>query len=313
MKTKIIKNSVLFLIFLLIGNHVHGYEIYECTLKTIDICDINLSIITLYDNYSNGEKIEFYPNLSIKIDEFIMEYWIEDYNRSIIKDKRNTTNLNKKSYTPNLDESGFIKIKSRLINLRCDKNIESEKTIFVKDNRNINPDIRLINLSKNLTILSEGNINFTLEYYSGNVESSLITLNFGNINNQSFKTSKKYYETKKQIKIPYDCNMESKEYILKINGFNLSIEKNISVLNSCNVGELNEPLDTEQSYNLSENNINSLESQITGYAISEPKNQLMHGYLIYILLGIITLCMWFLWKSKSALKNKNGISYKSDN
>ena len=113
MKTKIIINAVLFFIFLLLGNSVHGYEIYECSLKTIDICDINLSVITQLDNYSNGEKIEFYNNLSIKIDNFMVEYWIEDKNGSIIKDKRNTTNLNKKSYTTNLDGSNYITIKNR--------------------------------------------------------------------------------------------------------------------------------------------------------------------------------------------------------
>ena len=56
--------------------------------------------------------------LAPKISPFIIEYWIEDEAGSIIKPRMNTTNLNKKSFTPPKSYKSII-IKSRIAEIGC--------------------------------------------------------------------------------------------------------------------------------------------------------------------------------------------------
>jgi hypothetical protein len=96
-------------------------------------CSISLSITSDSRIFENSRKIEFYNKVD-GADMFVVEYWVEDSYGNIIKSKRNTTNENKKSFTPkNLDTD--IIIKNRLVFPEC-TNASAEKRIFHKNSEN---------------------------------------------------------------------------------------------------------------------------------------------------------------------------------
>ncbi len=105
------------------------------TVNITNNCDVSLEIFTNKTIY-NDEPIKFRHVLSNESYNFTIEYWIEDLFGSIIKSKRNTTNLNEKSYTPNIDESDkTLLIKSNL-SVNCSdtylSNNYAEKLVVVK-------------------------------------------------------------------------------------------------------------------------------------------------------------------------------------
>lgn len=98
-------------------------------------CNISISIKTEKEIYPNNEKIVFYNIISEKTNEFIISYWIEDLFNNIIKAPKNTTNLNKKEFTPKITEreKAFI-IKNKLF-INCNNSTaESQKLITVLNN-----------------------------------------------------------------------------------------------------------------------------------------------------------------------------------
>ena len=71
-----------------------------------NICDIALNIETEKAILENKEKIKYKHRLSNLADtkkyNYTIEYWIEDIFNASIKEKRNTTNVNKKQWTPSI-------------------------------------------------------------------------------------------------------------------------------------------------------------------------------------------------------------------
>ena len=71
-----------------------------------NICDITLNIETAKTILENKEKIKYKHRLSNLADtkkyNYTIEYWIEDIFNAAIKEKRNTTNVNKKQWTPSI-------------------------------------------------------------------------------------------------------------------------------------------------------------------------------------------------------------------
>src|SRR5690606_28161712 len=61
-----------------------------------ETCSHDLHIET-YENIYLG-KIEF--GFDTEAENFTINYWVEDLGENIVKDPRETTNTNKKSYTP---------------------------------------------------------------------------------------------------------------------------------------------------------------------------------------------------------------------
>ncbi len=107
-----------------------------------DECNITLSIEIKDTNnsfpvYNNKETIEFYNNIEPDIYFFEIEYWVEDLFGNIIKKHYNTSNNNKKSYTPSIDgnEKALI-IKNRLLWVNCsniNNKTSSERYIIIKN------------------------------------------------------------------------------------------------------------------------------------------------------------------------------------
>ena len=77
-----------------------------------DSCSYALKISSSADVISDG-SIKFYHNIMPKASNFTIEYWIEDLEGNIVKEKINTTNTNEKSYTPKGAEKAYL-IKSTL-------------------------------------------------------------------------------------------------------------------------------------------------------------------------------------------------------
>lgn len=104
-------------------------------------CDVSIGINinkTIFNNEDGIEAVKFYNTLSDKHHVFVIEYWIEDYESKLVKNRTKTSNLNVKSWTPKkslLDETKVYFIKNKLVSIDCNNtnNITaSEKMILVK-------------------------------------------------------------------------------------------------------------------------------------------------------------------------------------
>lgn len=93
----------------------------NCTLKEFIITR------TIFDD----ETIEFSFNESKVRDNYSIEYWIEDSSGTIVKEKKETLNCNKKQFTPNykdLIQSYIIKVKVK--QNTCNESIEDQFQVF---------------------------------------------------------------------------------------------------------------------------------------------------------------------------------------
>ena len=77
-------------------------------ITVIDIskvpCDLAISVLTEKLVYDNGEKIGYYNVLNEEKFPYYIEYWVEDFLGEVFKKKIQTTNTNKRSYTPKIKE-----------------------------------------------------------------------------------------------------------------------------------------------------------------------------------------------------------------
>lgn len=110
----------------------------------IKICNISIGIKLKEEKqiYENKESIKFYNTLNITPyykSNFSIEYWVEDLYGNVLKNKIQTTNLNEKTFTPNIKEKvSAIIIKNNLINIEsnCSENIlndSAEKILIIKN------------------------------------------------------------------------------------------------------------------------------------------------------------------------------------
>ena len=108
-------------------------------ITVIDIskvpCDLAINILTEKLVYDNGEKIGYYNTLNEEKFPYYIEYWVEDFLGEIFKKKTQTTNTNKKSYTPKIKEvDRALLIKARVYPACADLNIsnnEAEQLVIV--------------------------------------------------------------------------------------------------------------------------------------------------------------------------------------
>ena len=81
-------------------------------VKVIDVskipCEVFISVLTEKVFYQDGEKVSFYNQLNEKTYPYSIEYWVEDLFGNSIKNKVTTTNTNKKSYTPRIEEEDRV-------------------------------------------------------------------------------------------------------------------------------------------------------------------------------------------------------------
>ncbi len=104
-------------------------------------CNISLTIETEKLIYESGEKISFKNKLNNDSFNYRIEYWVEDLFGKIFKKRYETSNLNKKSYTPKIKTKvEVLKIIANISYLACNDSNKSdnyfETLIIVKGEPN---------------------------------------------------------------------------------------------------------------------------------------------------------------------------------
>ena len=272
-----------------------------CENKTIpdkgNECNAVLSISTEKSVYNNKEKIEIINNLTVK-NKFIIEYWVEDSNSTIIKTKRNTTNIEPKSYTPALINTDKLKIKNSLVYLECNNtnNItSSEKEILVFISNEPNPFIKI--KDNRLSVKLNQTLNFRLDIYTGNLSNSTLIYEIINITGKTeIVNSYSIYNLTLYIDIPYYCNIQSDNYTLKITAFNSELTKNVEIINNCNINQPEIDYNsTELEDNLhSESHINITENPLTGNVVFESTAVKSKNIALYLIIGLVIMAITYL-------------------
>ncbi len=308
------KKEIIILILIMLPI-IHASKVIEiCYNKTVsdmeNECYTNLTINTDKDYYNNKDKITFYNNLSLKNSTFIIEYWIENNTNNIIKDKTNTTNLNAKSYTPNLKLPGNIKIKNKLISIDCNNtnNITySEKEVFIYVYQDTNPyfDYKTT-LNKGRIESLNDTIKTKVNIYTGNLSNQTLKVSIANISTEEVILNE--YQTSNLTiysQIPYDCSTITGNYTLKISLFNKEFNEPIFIENTCSTDQSsNDNINiTSNDYLLnSESNINLSENSITGNIIYESAGEKAKKYSLYFIIAIIIFTVIYVLPNKLITK-----------
>jgi hypothetical protein len=108
-------------------------------ISVIDVskvpCDLAINVITEKLVYDSGEKIGYYNTLNEEKFPYYIEYWVEDFLGEVFKKKSQTTNTNKKSYTPKIKEiDRVLLIKAKVYPLCADLNTsnnEAEQMVII--------------------------------------------------------------------------------------------------------------------------------------------------------------------------------------
>ncbi|MBN1377581.1 lamin tail domain-containing protein [Candidatus Woesearchaeota archaeon] len=130
--------------------------------------------------YNNKETIEFCNIIEPDAYSFEIEYWVEDLFGNIIKKPYNTTNSNKKSYTPSIEEEEKVLIiKNRLLSINCsniNNKTSSEKYVIVKnENDALDEDSHIEIKEANPEDIKFGETLFIdLKAYKGNTNKNVI-------------------------------------------------------------------------------------------------------------------------------------------
>jgi len=118
-------------------NFTSQFNSTNSTNITTEFCTINLSISTEKPIFQD-EAVIFYNEAEPKPANFSIDYWVEDLFGNVLKDKTTTSNLNKKQFTPKIDEYDKVITIKNALHADCLENesIESEKLVIYK---NTNP------------------------------------------------------------------------------------------------------------------------------------------------------------------------------
>ena len=310
---------------------------HDCIQNTtiIDTCNVSISLVTDKLFYNNSERINFYNNLSDKSKDFIIQYWIEDLDHNIIKEKVNTTNLNIKSYTPSFTRPKNITIMNELVLVNCSNNsgnIISSRQLSVLVPVSNTPKINITSfyLGTDKKASLGDTIRPTIELYTGDMIDQFVYFEIINITprmNISVPYDFEYYTIKPDILIPDDCSIISGNYTFTSLFGDFSNSVKFELINKCKMNITTSSLnlssemnlvdtvfDDDISYeNLSESNINIPETpsnEVYNSAGIKAKKLVLYPFFGVIL--VITLA--FMFNKNPLLKNlKNGIYCKSDN
>ncbi len=217
-------------------------------INTLGIpCNISLTIGTLKSLYSD-EPTVFYLSLNNETFPFIIEYWVEDLFGNVVKNAINTTNTNKKSFSPKLDEpdKAFL-IKSRIAFIACnDSNKDdnyAEMLFVVKGEepaKESKIEILELYLNKDNAIEFGETLKAKLNIYKGDSTKNVISVWAENqkANKISTETSKVTI-TKKfsenlitipvQLKLNCDSKLDEGRHFLVVDGLGIKTKKEFLV------------------------------------------------------------------------------------
>jgi len=212
---------------------------------TNDQCNISISLATNKEIFN--KTIEFYNLISSYQHNFTIEYWVEDLFGNVLKQKINTTNMNKKSYTPSFSEEdkAFI-IKNRLAQTGCNNTSNttssSKPTIVkgeqIKTNTSSKITIENIYLGSDDAAKFGENIKVKITVYRGNTKKTAIEGyleknrdKVSKITNANIYTSYQDITFTIPIQIKPNCNNKFPDgiYTLTVSGLD-TIEKKSIIL-----------------------------------------------------------------------------------
>ncbi|MFH1850658.1 MAG: hypothetical protein ABH879_10865 [archaeon] len=96
-------------------------------------CNVSIGLETGKTVYEADEVVGFYNRLSNESYYYVIEYWAEDLFGNLLKKKVNTSNTNKKTFTPNIEETDrVILFMNRIAYIACNNSGigSSHKYIF---------------------------------------------------------------------------------------------------------------------------------------------------------------------------------------
>jgi hypothetical protein len=172
-------------------------------------CDSNrFSIITESEIFEDKIEYSFNTNLS----NYSIKYWIEDFNNNIVKSKRDTNSLAKKSYTPD-EKTDIYKIKAQLTtsnNSNCsilkEKTVSFYSNLVEEENADSEDDFELESYIeiKNRDLVEQG-VKNELEYSIYRGDTSKRTVYFY-LNSQKISSNEltKYSKVKGRLLLNFD-------------------------------------------------------------------------------------------------------------
>jgi len=217
-------------------------------INTLGIpCNISLNIGTLKSFYSD-EPTVFYLNLNNETFPFVIEYWVEDLFGNVVKKPINTTNTNKKSFSPKLDEpdKAFL-IKSRIAFIACnDSNKDdnyAEMLFVVKGEepaKESKIEISELYLNKDNAIEFGETLKAKLSIYKGDSTKNVISIWAENQKGSKISTeTSKITITKKfsenlitvpvQLKLNCDSKLDEGRHFLVVEGLGIKTKKEFLV------------------------------------------------------------------------------------
>jgi len=222
-------------------------------INTLNIpCNISLNIGT-WKNLYFDEPTVFYLNLNNETFTFIIEYWVEDLFGNVVKNPINTTNTNKKSFSPKLDEPdrAFI-IKASLAFIACnDSNKDdnyAERLFVVKGDepaKESKIEISELYLNKDNAIEFGEALKAKISIYKGDSTKNVVSVWAENqkANKISTETSK-ITITKKfseniitvpiQLKLNCDSKLDEGRHFLVVEGLGIKTKKEFLVKGNLN-------------------------------------------------------------------------------
>lgn len=160
-------------------------------------CDINMDIEIDKMLFQNRETIKYKHRLSNLYNDqkydYIIEYWIEDLFGNIIRARRNTTNVNKKSWTPNIDEMISVAVLKARIYPGCNDtdsaNNYDEQLVVIRNDKIDDIIHDICNVSFDIFVeksvfnnkeaikykhLVDGAENFSIEYWIEDIDRKIV-------------------------------------------------------------------------------------------------------------------------------------------
>ena len=178
--------------------------------------DCEFSIFNLKDYFNKKLEFKFKTNLK----DYTIEYWIEDLIGNILKNKKNTTNSNKKTYTPQLKTPNIYVIKAKIYSSSCNLNLSSFAFFYpilnsTSENNTLNLTTKIKILNKFQLINNSNNI-LDLEVFRGDINKRTIYVYNNNKKLTSFEL-----ERFTKIKSKIDLNLHTGKNKITIKGLDL--------------------------------------------------------------------------------------------
>jgi len=222
-------------------------------INTLGIpCNVSLNIGTWKNIYFN-EPTVFYLNLNNESFPFAIEYWVEDLFGNIIKKPINTTNTNKKSFSPRFDEpdKAFL-IKANIVFVACnDSNKEdnyAERLFVVKGEepeKKSKIEIAELYLNKDNEIEFGKTLKAKLNIYKGDSTKNVISVWVEDKKGKKISTeTSKITITKKfsdnlltipvQLKLNCDSKLDEGRHYLIVDGLGIKEKKEFMIKGNLN-------------------------------------------------------------------------------